>query len=151
MRGKDSSERPRRSAIETISRAARKPYRADLFNDMAGDPMRKSLSFIAAAIAAWYPAYLPAAVLDGKPVVLAPTHRVEPEFPRAALRAGTERGAVTARLALDSDGIVTQVDIVRSEPKRIFDQAVSHALSQWRYPEGRSGRIVEVEVGFTQK
>jgi TonB family protein len=106
---------------------------------------------IAGASAAWYPSYLPAAVGDGKPVTIAPSHRVEPEFPRAALKAGTERGAVTARMTLDSDGNVTRVDIVQSDPRRLFDQAVVQALSQWRYPEGRSGRVVEVEVGFRQK
>ena len=84
-------------------------------------------------------------------VTIAPNHRVEPEFPRAALRAGAERGLVTARMTLDSDGNVTQVDIVQSDPRRIFDQAVMLALSQWRYPEGRSGRVVEVEAAFRQK
>jgi protein TonB len=106
---------------------------------------------IAGASAAWYPTDLPAAVADGKPVALAPSHRVEPEVPRAALRAGAERGVVTARMTLDSDGNVTQVDIVQSDPRRVFDQAVVQALSQWRYPEGRTGRLVEVEVGFKQK
>jgi protein TonB len=106
---------------------------------------------IAGAAAAWYPSELPAAVGDGKPVTIAPNHRVDPEFPRAAIKAGTERGVVTARMTLDADGNVTRVDIVQSEPRRIFDTAVTQALSQWRYPEGRSGRVVEVEVGFKQK
>ncbi len=106
---------------------------------------------IAGASAAWYPSYLPAAVGDGRPVTIAPNHRVEPEFPRSALKAGSERGVVTARMTLDSGGNVTQVDIVKADPRRIFDQAVMQALSQWRYPEGRSGRVVEVEVAFSQK
>jgi periplasmic protein TonB len=91
-----------------------------------------------------------AVVLDTRPVKLAPVHRVDPEFPRAATRVGTERGLVTARMTLDGDGNVTQVEIVQAEPRRLFDQAVTQALSQWRYPEGRAGRVVEVEVGFKQ-
>jgi protein TonB len=127
------------------------PYRADL-STVPGDPVRNiAVLIIAGASAAWYPSYLPAAMGEGKPVTLAPNHRVDPEFPRSALKAGTERGTVTARMTLDSDGNVTQVDIVQAEPRRIFDQAVMQALSQWRYPEGRAGRVVEVEVGFRQK
>ena len=92
-----------------------------------------------------------AALPDATPIRIAPLQRVEPEFPRSAVRAGAERGLVTARMTLDSEGKVTQVDIVQSEPRRVFDEAVTHALSQWRYPEGRAGRVVEVEVAFRQK
>jgi protein TonB len=96
---------------------------------------------------------LPAApaLTDTTPIRIAPLQRIDPEFPRTALRAGAERGMVTARMTLDSDGKVTRVDIVQSEPRRVFDDAVTQALSQWRYPEGRSGRVVEVEVAFKQK
>ena len=92
-----------------------------------------------------------AAAVSDAPIRIAPLQRVDPEFPRTAIRAGTERGVVTARMTLDSEGKVTRVDIVQSEPRRIFDEAVTQALSQWRYPEGRAGRVVEVEVGFKQK
>ena len=113
--------------------------------------MRRIAILAVATIAACYSSYLAAAVTDAKAAAVEPSHRVEPEFPRAALRAGAERGVVTARMTLDAEGKVTQVDIVQSEPRRLFDQAVTQALSQWRYPEGRSGRVVEVEVGFRQK
>ena len=74
--------------------------------------------------------------------------KVEPEFPREALQAGAERGAVRARLTLDAAGNVTQVDVVEAVPRRVFDRAVVRALSQWKYNEGAAGRLVEVEVAF---
>jgi protein TonB len=74
--------------------------------------------------------------------------RVEPDFPTEALRAGVERGTVKARLTLDGTGQVTRVDIVEANPRRIFDRAVTRALSQWRYSEGDEGRSVESEISF---
>ena len=79
-----------------------------------------------------------------------PVHRVDPEFPRAAARAGVPRGQVTARMTLDSGGKVTRVEIVDAVPRRLFDLAVTQALSQWRYAEGAAGRVVEIEIGFQQ-
>jgi protein TonB len=113
--------------------------------------MQRIAFLIAAALAAADPSLVAASVGDATPVKLTPSHQVDPEFPRAARRAGVERGVVTARMTLDSDGNVTRVDIVQSEPRRVFDDAVTQALSQWRYPDGRSGRVVEIEVGFREK
>ena len=108
-------------------------------------------ALFAALLAAGISLPATAALSDTAPIHIAPLQRVDPEFPRSALRAGAERGVVTARLTLDTEGKVTRVDIVQSEPRRVFDDAVTQALSQWRYPEGRSGRVIEVEVAFKQK
>jgi protein TonB len=74
--------------------------------------------------------------------------RVDPDFPREAVKAGVGDGSVKARLTLDAAGAVTHVDIVEATPRRIFDRAVMSALSQWKYSEGAAGRQVDVEVGF---
>jgi protein TonB len=74
--------------------------------------------------------------------------RVDPEFPREALQAGVDQGTVKARMTLDASGGVTRVEILDSNPRRVFDRAVSRALSQWRYSEGAAGRTVEMEVAF---
>jgi protein TonB len=74
--------------------------------------------------------------------------RVDPEFPREAVKAGVNDGGVKARVTLDAAGAVTQVDIVEAVPRRIFDRAVTRALSQWKYSEGAAGRQVDVEVEF---
>lgn len=74
--------------------------------------------------------------------------RVDPDFPREAIQAGVEQGNVKARMTLDAGGNVTRVDILDAQPRRVFDRAVVRALSQWRYSEGASGRMVDMEVAF---
>ena len=105
--------------------------------------MKRSISglILGAALAV----ALPAIAQDMRPV-----HRVDPEFPSEAVKAGATKGKVTARLTLDSAGKVTNVEIVDAIPRRLFDRAVQRALSDWRYVEGSSGRVVEVEVAFKQ-
>ena len=77
-------------------------------------------------------------------------HRVEPKWPREALQEGIS-GVVTARLTIDAQGKVTNVVVVHAKPRRIFDQSVVEALSQWRYNEGANGRSVDSEITFELK
>jgi protein TonB len=74
--------------------------------------------------------------------------RIEPEFPREALQAGADRGIVRARMTLDGSGEVVRVEILESNPRRIFDRAVVKTLSQWRYNAGKDGRNVEIDIEF---
>ena len=67
-----------------------------------------------------------------------------------SFKAGATKGKVTARMTLDATGKVTNVEIVDAIPRRLFDRAVTRALADWRYAEGSSGRIVEVEIAFKQ-
>jgi protein TonB len=73
---------------------------------------------------------------------------VQPEFPREAISAGAEKGHVRARLTIDSSGEVTRVEIVESNPRRLFDRAVVKTLSQWRYAPGPDARSTEIDVDF---
>ena len=77
-------------------------------------------------------------------------HRVEPKWPREAQQENIS-GVVTARLTIDAQGKVTNVAVVRAKPRRIFDQSVIEALSQWRYNEGAAGRSIESEITFQLK
>jgi protein TonB len=106
--------------------------------------MKRSISglVLSAALAAAFPA---AANADLRPV-----HRVDPEFPSEAQKAGAQKGKVTARMTLDAAGKVTNVEIVDALPRRLFDRAVTRALADWRYAEGSAGRVVEVEIAFKQ-
>jgi protein TonB len=79
---------------------------------------------------------------------LKPVSRVEPEFPREALAAGTNTGVVKARMTIDATGEVTRVDIVEANPRRVFDRAVVKTLSQWRFTPGGNGRSKEIEIEF---
>jgi protein TonB len=74
--------------------------------------------------------------------------RVDPDFPREAMQAGVDQGIVKARMTLDAAGGVTRVEIVDANPRRVFDRAVTRALTQWRYSSGTDGRTVEMEVAF---
>src|SRR5512143_1162432 len=53
----------------------------------------------------------------------------DPVYPRAAIRAGIDKGKVIARVMIDEKGNVYDVVIVSAEPPRHFDRAVIDALS----------------------
>ena len=74
--------------------------------------------------------------------------RVDPDFPREAVQSGADQGLVKARMTLDAAGNVTRVEVIEATPRRVFDRAVTRALSQWRFDEGASGRTVETEISF---
>lgn len=93
------------------------------------------------------PAVLSAAVTRPS---LVPVSRETPEFPREALQANVEHGTVKARVSIDKDGKVTQVDIVDAQPHRVFDKAVVRALSHWRFEPDAAARTTEIEVAFNR-
>jgi len=88
----------------------------------------------------------PAAASSSGPVRV--MNRIEPDFPRAAFQARVDRGIVKARMTLDDHGNVTRVDIVEAQPRRLFDNTVVAALSQWKFNDGASGRTYDTEVVF---
>ncbi len=98
-------------------------------------------------LAAATPSFLPT---RAQPHALEPISRESPEFPREALAAGVDTGVVRARLSIDASGRVTGVEIVESRPRRIFDRAVSRALSRWTYAPGEAGRTTDVEIAFNR-
>lgn len=106
----------------------------------------------AAAVPAKKPATAPAtAIANAAPAPEAPSRviqRVEPDFPREAMREGYDSGVVKVRMDVDAEGNVTRVDILESRPRRVFDRAVSSALSQWKFNAGRPGRAVETQIAF---
>lgn len=81
---------------------------------------------------------------------LVPVTRDSPGFPREALSAGVSQGTVRARLAIDASGKVTNVEILESQPRRVFDRAVSRSLSRWTYEPGAAGRTTDVEIAFSR-
>jgi protein TonB len=61
-----------------------------------------------------------------------PTFRVPPVYPPRAMRNGIE-GVVTVEFTITADGGVTNPIIVKSEPAKIFDQAVLRAIKKWKF------------------
>jgi len=75
-----------------------------------------------------------------------PIERVEPVYPREAIKDNISNGKVVARLQVDEKGLVTSVTIVEANPRKVFDREVIRALSQWKFkPEG-DRYIAEIEI-----
>jgi protein TonB len=75
----------------------------------------------------------------------------DPVYPRAAIRAGIDKGTVLARVMIDEKGNVYDVIIVKAEPPHHFDQAVIDALKTWKFRAEGEKYVGEVEVNFTLK
>jgi protein TonB len=89
-----------------------------------------------------------------KPAVrrgIVPIEREDPVYPREAIKAGVEKGRVLARLQIDERGNVTDVQIVSSNPPRVFERAVRDALIKWKFKADGEKYVGEVEVNFTLK
>ena len=100
------------------------------------------------------PAVVVAPPAPPKPAIrrgITPVQRVDPEYPRAAIRAGVEKGRVLARVNIDEQGNVTAVNIVSAEPPRVFNQSVTDALMQWKFKAEGEKYVGEIEVTFTLK
>ncbi len=73
--------------------------------------------------------------LDRAPEVVA---RVNPEYPYQARERGIE-GYVAVKVLVGKDGEVRQVNILKSRPQGMFDQAVRKAMTGWRFQPGEVG------------
>ena len=98
------------------------------------------------------PVARPTVVAPPQPVVrkeYKASYRVEPTFPRDAIRRGIN-GRVVAWVHVAPAGNVTNVEI-RSSTNRIFDREVIRALSQWKFNPEPVGFIGEYEIVFNLK
>lgn len=64
---------------------------------------------------------------DARPIV-----RVNPKYPIDAARNGTE-GWVVLAFDINAIGEVVNINILDSQPKRVFDIAAKQALRKWKY------------------
>lgn len=64
---------------------------------------------------------------DAHPIV-----RVNPKYPMVAAREGIE-GWVKLKFDINNLGEVINVEVISSNPKKIFDKAAKRALSKWKY------------------
>lgn len=79
---------------------------------------------------------------------LVPLVRVEPEYPPRALASNTE-GFVVAHVTIERDGSVSAVKIVKAQPARMFEQAATRALMQWKFSQNDGPVLGEVELRFS--
>jgi protein TonB len=69
--------------------------------------------------------------------------RVPPDYPPEAERRGIE-GSVDVSFTVTSEGKVTDVVVIHSQPSDIFDRAAASAVRRWRYePQRLEGTPVE--------
>ena len=94
------------------------------------------------------------AVAPPKPAVRRGIVRIsgeDPTYPKEAIRAGVSKGRVVARLQIDEKGNVTDIQIITSEPARVFDKVVRAALQGWKFRADGERYVGEVEINFTLK
>jgi protein TonB len=79
------------------------------------------------------------------------TKKVPPEFPREAAQASVTSGTVKARMSIEADGKVSAVEIVESQPRKVFDRAVKSALMDWRFEASGEKQTHEVKLVFSNE
>lgn len=82
---------------------------------------------------------------DGEPI---PLIKPQAPYPRKAARAGTE-GYVVLKVDITAAGTVENVRLVRSKPRRLFDQSAIKTAYQYRYrPKMVDGKpVAKPEIG----
>jgi outer membrane biosynthesis protein TonB len=89
--------------------------------------------------------------LSGQSPEHTPAYRANPQYPRDALIRNLQ-GRVEALMRVGTDGKVERVVIVPDGHPKVFDGAVTPALSSWRFPSRPGGaglpRCVETVIDF---
>lgn len=78
---------------------------------------------------------------------LTPLERVEPDYPAAAARSGTE-GFVEVEFSVAADGSVESVSVVDAKPSRVFESAAVRAVKQWKFAPGGGRGKVRLDFGL---
>lgn len=86
-----------------------------------------------------------------------PIVRMEPKYPLDAARNGIE-GWVKLLFSIDSLGQVANIQVLDSEPSRVFDHEAKRALAKWKYkpqviggkPQAQDGLVVVLDFKLQQ-
>ena len=87
-------------------------------------------------------------VVAGKQDALKLISGAQPAFPIAAARVGITQGVVNARLFIEKNGTVSNVEIVSANPRKYFDKEVVAALLTWKYAAVSQAQSKVVEIKF---
>jgi TonB family protein len=112
--------------------AALAPVSLDDLNLAAGDSV---VGGIAPVEAAPQEIIFESTQVDEAPEVVTKT---PPVYPHDAREQGLE-GYVAVKLLVDADGSVRQVNILKSKPDGVFDEAVGQAAGAWVFKPGKIG------------
>ncbi|MDW6092960.1 energy transducer TonB [Vibrio rhizosphaerae] len=78
-----------------------------------------------------------------------PLYQVKPDYPPKAMRREIE-GSVTLQFDIDETGRAVNVQVIDSQPKRIFDRSARRAIKQWKFQPRIVNGKAEKQVGMTQ-
>ncbi|MBF9000568.1 MULTISPECIES: energy transducer TonB [Vibrio] len=79
-----------------------------------------------------------------------PLYRVQPQYPVRALKRGIE-GFVIMKFTIDESGHPTDIEVVKANPRHMFEREARRALRSWKYqPKVADGKAV-TQPGQTVK
>ncbi|PXF63377.1 energy transducer TonB [Kangiella spongicola] len=86
-----------------------------------------------------------------------PLYRTQPNYPVSAQQKGLE-GWVLLKYDVDTSGTLSNIAVLNSEPKRIFDREAIRALKKWKFkpamtngqPISSAGQTVKIEFNMDQ-
>mgnify|MGYP002777059058 CR=1 FL=1 len=130
-----AEQRAREEAAAAATAAAAAPAPADAApapaqpETPAPAPAEPTPAPVAAAPATPAPATPVPARTGGAPT---PISTPQPPYPREAARSRAS-GSVTVQFTIGADGRVTDVQVLRSRPRGIFERTVQQTVSTWRF------------------
>ena len=150
----DSAERPEKTAPrEEITNEQRKTKPPRSPNERDKNAPVANAPFVPTAPSpaevprpeAVEPTPLPAAPLDTNAYVVS---RSAPAYPVEGIRQGISSGFVKARLSIDANGNVTDVNILETKPIVAFGRETRLTLKQWKFNAGAPNRTYDIELTF---
>lgn len=75
-----------------------------------------------------------------------PIDRIEPTFPKEAQVKGIE-GYVLLRFDINEEGRAENIEVVKSEPRNMFDKEAKTAVRKWKYAPRMVGGVAAKMVG----
>lgn len=73
-----------------------------------------------------------------------PATKVDPDFPMEARQKGVE-GFVLLQMDIDESGKPENIEVIKAEPRNLFEKEAKKAVRQWRYkPRMVNGQAVKV-------